>query len=91
MQKAIIYCRVSSQRQVEEGHGNESQEQRCRMYAESQGYKVVKVFPDNGISGGLFERPGIQALIKYLDKHSNEKFIIIFDDLSRFARDNRSY
>ncbi len=86
MQKAIIYCRVSSQRQVEEGHGNQSQEQRCRQYAESKGYMVIKVFPDEAISGGLFERPGMIELLKYLDNHPTEKYIVIFDDLSRFAR-----
>ncbi len=85
--KALIYCRVSSQRQVVEGHGIESQEQRCKVYAQNKNYDVVEVFPDEGISGGLFERPAMQNLIAYMDKHPLEKFTIIFDDLARFARD----
>lgn len=85
--KCLIYCRVSSQRQVIEGSGLGSQEQRCRDYAKSKGYQVTKVFPDEGVSGGLFDRPAMNDLIKYLDVHKFEKFIIIFDDLSRFARD----
>lgn len=85
--KALIYCRVSSQRQVDEGHGLDSQEQRCKNYAQNKNYEVAEVFPDEGISGGLFERPAMQKLIAYLDAHPLERFIIIFDDLARFARD----
>ena len=85
--KALIYCRVSSQRQVVEGHGIDSQEQRCRTYAKNKDYDVMEVFPDEGVSGGLFERPAMQKLIAYLDEHLLEKFTIIFDDLARFARD----
>lgn len=87
MQKAIIYCRVSSQRQVDEGNGNQSQEQRCRQYAQVKDYIVEKVFPDEGVSGGLFERPAMINLIAFLDRKPDEKYVVIFDDLSRFARD----
>ena len=85
--KALIYCRVSSQRQVVEGHGNSSQEQRCRVRAREKDYVVEAVFPDDGVSGGLFDRPAMQKLIRYLDDHSFEEYVIIFDDLARFARD----
>lgn len=85
--KALIYCRVSSQRQVNEGHGNSSQEQRCRNRAREKGYPVEMVFPDDGVSGGLFERPAMKRLIKYLDDNPTENYVIIFDDLARFARD----
>jgi DNA invertase Pin-like site-specific DNA recombinase len=85
--KALIYCRVSSERQVKEGNGLESQEHRCRQYAESLGLKVDQVFKDEGISGGLFDRPAMQSMIKYLDSHWQTKYCVIFDDLKRFARD----
>jgi site-specific DNA recombinase len=85
--KALIYCRVSSERQVKEGHGLDSQEKRCRDYAKNKGYEVVKVFTEEGVSGGLFERPAMKSLIQYLDDNSLERFVIIFDDLARFARD----
>jgi site-specific DNA recombinase len=85
--KALIYCRVSSDRQVKEGHGLESQELRCINYAKSKGYHVTEIFRDEGISGGLFERPEMRKLIEFLDKNISENFVIIFDDLKRFARD----
>jgi predicted site-specific integrase-resolvase len=35
--KAVLYCRVSDKKQRNEGHGLDSQEHRCREYAESRG------------------------------------------------------
>ena len=52
MKKAIIYCRVSSDRQVKEGHGNDGQENSCRRFADSRSYQVVKVFKDGEHRGG---------------------------------------
>lgn len=45
--KALVYCRVSTKRQKEEGHGLDSQEHRCRQYAAAKGYEVEAVFPDD--------------------------------------------
>jgi len=43
-QKAIIYCRVSSTKQTTEGTGLQSQELRCRRYADDKGYDVGRVW-----------------------------------------------
>lgn len=88
--KAIIYCRVSSQRQKNEGNGLESQEQRCRHYAKERGYPVddSAVFKDSFSGGGDYRnRPALQALFKYVDDNPHVSFVVIIDDLSRFARD----
>ncbi len=85
--KALIYCRVSSDRQAEEGHGLDGQEQRCQKYAQGKGYSVVKVFRDKAVSGGVSSRPAMNCLLQYLEKHPNSKFIVLIDDLSRLARD----
>ncbi len=88
MPKALIYCRVSSDRQVKEGHGLQGQEQRCRGYAEQLGYDVVKVFRDEGVSGGVIDREGMQKLLDYLDMHGHrDDHVVIIDDLKRLARD----
>ncbi|MBO9466727.1 recombinase family protein [Tropicibacter sp. R15_0] len=88
--KAVIYCRVSSRAQETEGHGLTGQETRCREYASSKGYDVVAVFPDT-ISGGLdfMKRPGMVALLSFLEAQPDEKFVVIFDDPKRFARSTR--
>lgn len=88
--KALIYCRVSSRNQEEDGHGLESQETRCRQYAEARGYEVAALFPDT-ITGGIdfMKRPGMVALLSFIDAQPNERFVVIFDDLKRFARNTR--
>jgi site-specific DNA recombinase len=89
-QRAVIYCRVSSKAQESEGHGLESQESRCREYAASKGYAVEAAFPDTITGGGDFmRRPGMVALLSYLDAMPGTDYVVIFDDLKRFARDTR--
>ena len=85
--KALIYCRVSDKKQKTQGHGLESQEHRCRKYAQDRGYEVEMVFPDD-ITGGVdfMERPGMRAMLAYLDAKNEDNYVVIFDDPKRFAR-----
>ncbi|SEJ65743.1 Site-specific DNA recombinase [Pseudooceanicola nitratireducens] len=85
--KALIYCRVSDKKQKTQGHGLESQEHRCRKYAQDRGYEVEMVFPDD-ITGGVdfMKRPGMRAMLAYLDAKNEDNYVVIFDDPKRFAR-----
>ena len=86
--KAVIYCRVSDPKQRIEGNGLESQEHRCRQYAAQHGYEVDAVFPDDISGGGDFmKRPGMVAMLHYLAARPDTPYVVIFDDLKRFARD----
>jgi len=92
MQKAIIYCRVSSERQKTEGHGLESQEHRCREYAGTKGYEIEKVFRDSFSGGGDYtKRPAMSELLAYMDAKPYNAYVVIFDDLKRLARDTEQY
>lgn len=85
--RAVIYCRVSSLRQLKEGHGLVSQETRCREYARHRNYEIKEVFRDEGVSGGMIDRPGMQAMLSFLRKEKNgEAQVVIIDDISRLAR-----
>ncbi|MEL6375897.1 MAG: recombinase family protein, partial [Pseudomonadota bacterium] len=84
---AVIYCRVSSTKQLDEGDGLSSQQHRCEDYAKRKGYSVVKVFQDRGVSGGMIDRPGMQELLGWLLAQGDEKHVVIVDDISRFSRD----
>ena len=86
---AVIYCRVSDKKQKHDGDGLQSQEHRCREYAAARGYTVAPggVFYDDVSGGGDFmQRPGMVAMLRYLDRHPPGA-VVIFDDLKRFARD----
>ena len=84
--KAVIYCRVSSDKQVRHGHGLDGQEARCRDYAKEHGLFVENVFRDEAISGGTEHRPAFYALTSYLEERKRG-YVVIIDDLNRLARD----
>ena len=83
--RAVIYARVSSIKQVKEGSGVSSQASRCEMYAKTLGLEVIKTFTDNGISGSLVERPGMRAMLDFVTDQK-DGCVILIDDISRLAR-----
>ena len=86
--KWLIYCRVSSKKQVREWNGLSAQESKCRRYAKDTLWiDVEEVFYDDWVSGGIFERKSIQALLRYIDDNSKSNYIVIFEDLNRLSRD----
>ncbi|WP_306120923.1 MULTISPECIES: recombinase family protein [unclassified Roseitalea] len=85
IEKAVIYCRVSSAKQTVRGDGLSSQETRCREFAKYKGYDVVEVFRDD-TSGSLTSRPGMQAMLGYLNSRRDDPHAVIIDDISRLAR-----
>jgi len=86
--RTLIYCRVSDKKQETEGTGGASQEHRCREYAVAHGYTVEAVFHDvKSGHGDFMSRPGMVAVLRYLREHRRNQYVVIFDDLKRFARD----
>jgi len=66
-QFALLYCRVSSQKQEDVGDGLGSQEHRCREYADARHYIIEEVFTDvKTAAGDFFDRKGMKALLQYL-------------------------
>jgi site-specific DNA recombinase len=82
--KAVAYCRVSSQKQVSEGNGLESQRARIEEYAKFRGYQIIEVFKDD-MTGSVAGRPGMKAMLAYLAS-KREPYIVIVDDVTRLAR-----
>jgi len=86
--KWLIYCRVSSQKQVNEWNGLSSQEKRCRDYAiNTLWIEIEQVFNDEWVSWWVFERKSILSLFKYIDSNKDSNYIVIFEDLNRLSRD----
>ena len=86
--KWLIYCRVSSKKQVNEWNWLSSQEKRCRDYAVNTLWvEVEKVFNDEWVSWWVFERKSIKELLKYIDNNKKSSYIVIFEDLNRLSRD----
>jgi site-specific DNA recombinase len=60
--RAAAYVRVSTEDQARNGYSLGEQELQCRQYAAELGATECEVFRDEGVSGGLLERPGLTAL-----------------------------
>ena len=84
----LVYARVSTKTQEKDGHGLESQEGRCIQDLLSIGVQHEKTFRDSYTGGGDFmERPAMREMLAYVDANPHKKFVAVFDDLKRFARD----
>lgn len=87
----LVYIRVSTDRQAEEGYSIEIQRERLTAYVKSMfGDKdvVVQFFVDDGYSGGNLDRPGIQSLIETVQQGVGTHVIVYkLDRLSRSQKD----
>lgn len=62
-EKVGIYCRVSSEDQVLNGHSLDEQEDRLRKLCEYKGYEIVDIYIDKGISAKDTNRPQFQRML----------------------------
>lgn len=85
MADAIIYCRVSTDRQADRGVSLSVQEGDCRRLAEAAGDAVLDVLVDPGEDSGTLDRPAMQRLLARLASHNAEAVYVW--DLDRFSRD----
>lgn len=91
-QKALIYCRVSTKRQNQEGSGLSSQKKRCELYALQHGYEIDGIFPDDVTgSGNFMEREGMVNMLDHIKANRKTRYVVIFDDLKRLSRDTKYY
>lgn len=85
---AVIYSRVSTQDQADNGVGLDTQEDRCRAVCAARGLNIVAEFSDKGLSGKLdvCRRPGLAAA---LAAARTQNAILVVYSVSRVARSQR--
>lgn len=85
---AYAYYRLS-QEEANEGQSSSilNQEKIVRDYCARNGIALLDSFVDDGWSGGNFERPGFQAMMRALE--TGKANMVITKDLSRLGRDMR--
>ena len=88
--ECVIYARVSSDKQVREGNGLESQIIACKEYARNNDIRVIQVFKDPAKSGKDTNRPGLMAMLNFLKSREEFTYVII-DDISRISRKLADY
>ena len=86
----VIYLRVSSKKQADEGYSIASQDVSCNNYAQLKNYNVAKIFIDEGVSATihLWNRPAGKAMREYIEKNNIQHIIVVkMDRLFRSVRD----
>ena len=86
MINAVAYARFSTDMQREESI--EAQVRAIEAYCSKNGYNLIKVFADRGISGTKDNRPEFQKMIDECKQPSNIRNfdVVIVHKLDRFAR-----
>ena len=84
MKKVVLYPRVSTKGQAEDGYSLDFQVEKMLAYCKAMDYAVVGIYSDNGYSGSNLERPGIQRIIEEAPQGKFDAVIVYkLDRLSR--------
>ncbi len=81
----LIYLRVSSAKQAQQGESIEDQKNICEIVAKRYNLNVLDVFPEQ-FSGRKNERPVIEDIVSYIKSHPNKVKFLIFRAIDRFTR-----
>ncbi len=85
---AYAYYRLSREEaQKSESTSISNQKKIVEAYCQQHGITILKFFVDDGWSGGNFERPGFQEMMRALE--TRKANVVITKDLSRLGRDMR--
>lgn len=87
MKTAVIYCRVSTDEQVD-GYSLTSQEEICRAFAERNGYEVGDVFIEKGESAKTADRTQLQLMLKHIIRLGKKVNALIIYKVDRLVRDS---
>lgn len=74
-ERAIIYCRVSTDEQAESGTSLDNQEEKCLAYAEINHIKVVGVFKED-YTGKVLDRPELNKVREALRNGQADNLIV---------------
>ena len=83
--RAILYARVSTQEQAENGYLLAQQIEALRQYATREGYEVLEEVLDRGQSGMNLARPGIDRVRDLVA--AGGVSVVLAQDRDRFARE----
>ncbi len=83
MKTAIIYTRFSPRPNAAECDSCEKQIERCEAHCKQRGYDYVVPYRDEGVSGGILQRPNLMAALARL----KPGFVFVVDSSDRLARD----
>lgn len=91
IKKAVIYCRVSTKEQVDEGNSIVTQEKACREYALKNHYEVIEIFLEKGESAKTANRPELRRMLDFCKVKKNNISVVIAYKIDRISRNIDDY
>jgi len=88
--QAVIYCRVSTKDQVV-NFSLSTQENACREYCDKHGFRVTKVFVEEGESAKTANRTKFKEMLEYCRENKSRVGWVVVYSVSRFARSVRDH
>jgi len=83
--KAVIYLRVSTKEQAEEGYSIPAQAEACRRFVADRGWELADEYVDRGESARTADRPQLQAMLARLAEDRSIEALVVHK-LDRLAR-----
>jgi DNA invertase Pin-like site-specific DNA recombinase len=83
--KAVIYLRVSTKEQAEEGYSIPAQAEACRRFITERGWELADEYVDRGESARPADRPQLQAMLACLGEDPSIDCLVVHK-LDRLAR-----
>ncbi len=89
--RAVIYCRVSTKEQVEEGNSLSTQQKICKEYAFKNGYDVLETFIEQGESAKTADRTEWNRLMLFCTSRKKAVDAVIAYKIDRISRNIYDY
>lgn len=93
MRKGLIYCRVSTKEQADEGMSLMSQERLCKEYAQKNGIEIERdrIFIERGKSAKTVDRLELQRMLRYCKLNEKNIDCLIIYKIDRLSRKTHDY
>ena len=89
--RAVIYVRVSTTEQADEGNSLATQEKSCREFASKNGFEVAAVFIERGESAKTADRTELRKLLEFCAQKKNGIGAAIIYKIDRLSRNTDDY
>lgn len=76
MELAVLWARVSTKEQAEEGYSLDAQVKLLREYAHRNNLKIIKEFIVPESASGKQERKKFKEMLSYLEEHAQVKHLV---------------
>ena len=90
-ERAVIYIRVSTDRQVAEGASLQTQARDCQLMCARNEWEVVRIFREEGESAKTADRPQLQELLTYCRISKPRPDYVVVHHVDRWARNGTDH